>query len=617
MNAKWFRSTAAKQHVFGWGSYLAGVMVLVIASTAWTVEVDPASSADDADIRTTANAATVELGEQAKPWDYDPYRVLIWIATQDPRADATVIGPALRADLMRDFAAVWRFEIANAPAAVRLAADRAMADLNFEALVASDPVIAVKRNHPDAIRIRYLADVSRYVGRVNGTGGRIEDVKARAVNGRESLSGVADKFFAVDGDAMAVVDSWADPATEAVLLERGLAMTLTDPEPNLIELHIEGLVGNQLDVYDKIFIVKIDRDELQRELSVVELEVMMRYFGPEVEESLGPAADLPAAVGRAVTRAFSPTVRIDDAGTRSAQTLVRAGGLIVDPDSPAAISAGDVLMPMVRKNDRNGRPVSFGRVDWAYLLVTEMDGPKAKADIYAGRVGGIQGRKNRRTFRTARKVDPIGDSTLLRLHARGNPDEPLVGYEVYDKEFDSKSMTLVGRTDWDGRLRVEATETPLRLLYVKNGGAVLARLPLVPGAMPVAIADLGGDDVRLRAEAYIRGVQSAIVDLVAIRELFKARIKLRLEQGKKREAQDLLLKLRDQPTNQRLADDMGKKQSMFLKDVGRNQSQRRQIDEMFADTRELLSKHIGPRLIRELEAAVSRGTWPAESPSEE
>jgi hypothetical protein len=108
-------------------------------------------------------------------------------------------------------------------------------------------------------------------------------------------------------------------------------------------------------------------------------------------------------------------------------------------------------------------------------------------------------------------------------------------------------------------MRVEPSEDRLRLLYVKNGGAVLARLPIVPGLHALDVADLSGDDTRLQAEAYIRGVQNAIIDLVAVRELFKARIRLRLERSEMPKAEALMVALRDQPSNEVLANDMGKK----------------------------------------------------------
>ena len=161
------------------------------------------------------------------------------------------------------------------------------------------------------------------------------------------------------------------------------------------------------------------------------------------------------------------------------------------------------------------------------------------------------------------------------------------------------------RTDWNGRLVIERTGEPFRLLYVKNGGAVLARLPLVPGLHDRDVADLSGDDMRLQAEAYIRGVQNAIIDLVALRELFKARIRLRLQKGEMEKAEVLMNALRDQPSNEKLASDMGKRQAVYLKALGpRNANQRRKVDEMFTTTRELLSKHINPKLVRDLESLM-------------
>ena len=228
-------------------------------------------------------------------------------------------------------------------------------------------------------------------------------------------------------------------------------------------------------------------------------------------------------------------------------------------------------------------------------------------EFYSGRSGGLQGRKNNRTHRMALRVRATQDETMLRLHAQGDADFPLIGYEIYEKELRSKSMDFIGRTDWNGRLWIERNKDPLRLLYVKNGGAVLARLPLVPGLEPTAVADLKGDDLRLQAEAYIRGVQNSIIDLVAVRELFKARIQMRLTRGEMEKAEDLMLALQEQPSNEGLATDMGKKQAVYLKLLGsRNANQRRMVDQMFSTTRDLLSKHINPKLVRDLEGDMVR-----------
>jgi len=193
---------------------------------------------------------------------------------------------------------------------------------------------------------------------------------------------------------------------------------------------------------------------------------------------------------------------------------------------------------------------------------------------------------------------------MLRLHLQKDPSTPMIGYELYEKELKSTKMTFVGRTDWDGRLRITPTDYPFRLLYVKNGGAVLARLPIVPGLHQLDVADLSGDDVRLQAEAYIRGVQNSIIDLVAVRELFKARIRLRLERGEMEKAEALLTALREQPSNEQLANEMGRRQTNFNTILARKANQRAKVGEMFKTTRELLTTHINDKLVRDLDAEV-------------
>lgn len=376
----------------------------------------------------------------------------------------------------------------------------------------------------------------------------------------------------------------------------------------MIVPRISDLVGEIIENYDKVFIVSVVNQRSPTEVEVVEFDTLMRHFGPVAKVKSFNRSFLPRAVALGLTKAFGPMVRIENAGQRSALGLVRAGGLVREKDresSPAWIRVGDVLEPMTRKNDRNGDPIMIGPLDWAYLHVTELDGHNdrnVQMDFYSGRGGGLQGRKNKRTFKTALKVRPQLDSTEMRLHLQRDPGFPLIGYELYQKDLESGDMTFVGRTNWNGLLVVEPSDERLRLMYVKNGGAILARLPIVPGLYPRVVADLSGDDIRLQAEAYIRGAQNSIIDLVAIRELFKARILLRLERGEMEKAEELLTALRDQPTSEGLYGAIGKKQQEFINLLGtKNANQSRKVDEMFSNTRDLLQKHITPKLVQDLE----------------
>lgn len=588
------------------------MLVLLLATVVWTASgssivraQDESVAADDPE--SLEEPPPVDPRDQ-EPWDYSPYRVKIWIASHDPRFTAETLRESLTKYLDRDFNALWRMSIEDAPAPVATAAFRSMDDLSFDLIAASDPVIAVKRDHEDAIRIQSVRSLPLYVDKVPTTEGMKADVLRRAEEfGDPELGGTAAKLEVFDGDAVALAETWNDSETEVLLLTRGQAMQLKEPTAKILPLPVTGLVESAVNQFDKIFVVRIDEQAESASVAVAEMETLMRMFGAVVTTPFASNYELPSVVGHAITRAFSPMVRIDEAGQKTATAMIRAANLIMDSESPANVAVGSVLQPMIRKNDRNGKPIAIGRIDWAYLIVNEKEGPNVKMDYYSGRAGGLQGRKNKRTFKMAMLLDPLRDETLLRLHVKGRDDLPLIGYELYERELTGKDMTFVGRTDWNGRLPIKKTDDPMRLLYVKNGGAVLARLPIVPGLTPLEVADLTGDDMRLQAEAYIRGVQNAIIDLVAIRKLLAARIRLRLKKGQMKEAEDLLNALRNQPTNEQLADDMGRSQGVFLKEIGtRNFNQRRKVDLMFKETREMLGKQISPALIRDLESDVQR-----------
>lgn len=542
--------------------------------------------------------ATIEV-----PWDFSPYRVQVWIASDDQRIRAANLAQPLAEFLDRDFMSVWRLSIDDAPLAVRAIAARGLGRVTYDSITSADPVIALKRNHNDAPRIRFAADVATYVKNVYGTSGRIAEVLQRGREaGNESLHGVAKVLRAVDGDALVVAEKWEDSAVEAIVTNRGMAKSLKDPPAKIIALPLKNLAAETIEASDKLFIVHVATERLPWTVSVVELDCLMRNFSVVHRRSVSSPSLLVSVMGQAITEIFAPLVRIEDAGAKTAKGLVRAHGLITDPNSPASVFQDDFFVPMTRKNDRNGDPVQIGPLDWAYLHVKEVDGPRLEMDYHAGKSGGLQGRQNKRTFRTATRVRPLDDSTTIRLHAQRNPSAPLVGYEIYERGLSSTEMNFVGRTDWNGRIEIPKSDLAMRLLYVKNGGAVLARLPVVPGQSAFEVADLFGDDQRLRAEAYIRGTQNSIVDLTAIRQLLAARIRLRLEAGQLAEAEELLQTLKDEPTYEKIAGDMGRK---LLQLKGRNSGEQAKIDRMFAQTREMLVKNISPGLISEMEEAVA------------
>lgn len=550
--------------------------------------------AKEMDSKTDPELATVET-----PFDYDPYKVLIWWVCDDPAMPVEIIADELAMNLERDFFALWRTTIQTAPPSVATLARRDLSRLSYQSLIAADPVFAVRRDHPEANRLRTFNNMIEFVETISTDRWRrdamINTLQSANPTAGEQLGGK----FAISNEPIDQV--WKRDGTEAVLTSRGIAESFDEPKAKLIDPPAGDFVANQIEPFDKIFIVRLSTDSPQPEVTVVEMDRLMRHFGAPIVEPVGELVTSRIdVVASAIRESFRPIVRIEEAGRKTASGLVRGGGLIVEDDNPGRIQVGDILEPMLRKEDRNGVPFVVGPLDWSFLVTTKADNRLVDMDFWSGRTGSLQGRKNNRTYRHGLRVKPRGRGSELRLHAKGDVDQSLVGYEIYDKDLETDKTSFVGRTDWKGTLQIEPSDGPFRLLYVKNGGAILARLPIVPGLHQRDVANLVGDDERLQAEAYIKGVQNSIIDLVAVRELFKARVQLRIERGEIDKAEELMLALSQQPTSRELNDAIGKRKVVFLKSI-ENKSQLKKVDEMFSTTQDLLGKFINPKLVQDLE----------------
>ena len=83
----------------------------------------------------------------------------------------------------------------------------------------------------------------------------------------------------------------------------------------------------------------------------------------------------------------------------------------------------------------------------------------------------------------------------------------------------------------------------MRVLLIKDGSALLGKLPVVPGLERQLLAPVPNDDQRLAAEGFINGLQEELLDLVAHEKILAVMIQTRIEKKRFDEATDL-----DRPT---------------------------------------------------------------------
>ena len=369
---------------------------------------------------------------------------------------------------------------------------------------------------------------------------------------------------------------------------------------------------------DKLYLVavtKVDGDYLVR---AREIDLRTREVGPSIERRISSLPAIPLAAWDAITESFVPLARIETVleKERKVSARVRAGGLIIDPASPALIQPGDALRPVIRRNDRNGEPIKGGLqvLPWTVLSVLSRTDSLLDCSVASGFRTPIPARAGARMERLAVLSRPRFSATRVVLQSRGKDSHPLPGYEVFVKGVDDKPTELLGVTDWRGAIDVARGDAPVQTLYVKNGNQLLARLPLVPGDLSVATATIIEDDYRLQTEGFVMALHGRVTDLVARREILTIRFRKRISEGKLADAETLLEEFRGLESRDELIKELDAQQGRIgQSETAIDKVTQKRIDKLLGEARTLLvSRYLDPEtknvLAKELEKAKTGAT---------
>jgi hypothetical protein len=254
-------------------------------------------------------------------------------------------------------------------------------------------------------------------------------------------------------------------------------------------------------------------------------------------------------------------------------------------------------------------------------MVRAIDEYLLDCEVLSAMSNPLAGRTSASVEKLGLRVRPWGESTNLKLSARGTRGQPLEGYEIFAKRplpkgsDETNTAVRLGLTDWRGVIDVPFGQQPLRLVYVKNGTHLIARIPVVPGYLPQVTLELPSDDKRLEAEAFVKGMESEVMDLVARREVLSVRIKRRLDQGDIESARRLLAEVKSFDTKDDMERMLAARQQAGLSSS--DEREQRRIDFLLRGTRILLSKYLGPNRLVALQQMVEQAENPAGLPAGE
>ncbi len=338
---------------------------------------------------------------------------------------------------------------------------------------------------------------------------------------------------------------------------------------------------------DKMLLVRLSFQEGAYKVAARDFDVRTQLFSAPHYDQVFHRSRLPDAILQTLLAAFAPLARVEE--VHGDKVTLRLCAAAIPTRDPAVETVFDksIFRPVVRS--RSGKTRRVMPIDWSYLIVESAEDSRLLTRLVTGLRTPLVSKRRGRIEQLALFVHPpIGDTTL-QLRTADKQERPLSGYQVYSHPVDSKETRLLGSTDVRGDFRVEPGDGGVRVLLVKSGGAIMARLPILPGLKPTALALVPDDQLRLQVEGVINGLQEELVDQIARRQVLISRIRARIKAGKMDQARQLLNELRRLRSQQDFTRELLVERQRRTSNDPRVQ---RQIDKMFDDTQTVINRYL-------------------------
>lgn len=364
---------------------------------------------------------------------------------------------------------------------------------------------------------------------------------------------------------------------------------------NIENVPLEALPEESLES-DKVLLLSVLPVTSGYQVAARELDVRTQIWSTPVQIPVWQAPKLCDAVFQALQEAFAPLGRVIVEGD-VVKLRLRAAGLPARDEGFAPVKRGDLFQPVIRYDDRQGNPLRINVTPWTFLSVERLSATSLECKLHSGLRSPLSGRRRGRVEQLALAVVPPHQPTRLTLTSRIDPQQLLAGYDIYAQSPSSKATKLLGRTDRQGSLMIQPGGYPLVMLLVKHGGALLARLPMVPGMEKEMVAQIYNDDQRLKAEGFLLGFEQELIDAVTLCQVMLVQAQARLKDNKLEEADTLIRQLRDLKTRDQFARELEQQKD---KTFSADEIVQRRIDEMFANTQKALRECLDPKPIEQL-----------------
>ena len=365
--------------------------------------------------------------------------------------------------------------------------------------------------------------------------------------------------------------------------------------------------------HDKLFLIAVTHRDLRLggnatvgwSATISEWDLRTRNFGENRRVDVAQLSQLPEHLFYGITEMLTPLARVVRVDENRILLEERAGELLAMQDVLPVATSRQVMLPVMRTNDRDGHPLDIRRMDWTFLEIDQNSNGLLSTTMHTGLRSPINARVRPRHWQLALLAKPSNDHTTIRFVSYLSPngeqdrDMPLPICDILESVPGIKQAVLIGSTDSRGEFRIGTTGTPtnkpvpgwpVRLLYVRNGRNLIARIPVMPGIEPVLTAQVPIADATLHAESLVLGIQEEILDTVALRQILVSQAITFRQRSDRRGFDDTIIKLRRLKTREVYQAEL----SLLKMQLPDDPISRRRIETMLEQTHTLVQDSLPP-----------------------
>lgn len=354
---------------------------------------------------------------------------------------------------------------------------------------------------------------------------------------------------------------------------------------------------------DKLILLSIQATPDGCEISAREFDRYVARWGATLHRQTRQRDTIAEQTFVLLHRAIAPLAQLEtDADDVHVVNILLRGAELPRKGAEAhGVRPGDVLLPIFRRTTRTGELVPKGIqvVPWTFVETTEIkDDGTIIGRIYSGVRRPLGARRRGRVEQIGILLRADPGETIVHLVSRAKPDVSLAGYDVSTQKSSPDDLARVGLSDRHGRVRIRPGETAVQMVFVKHGGELLARVPIVPGDQREVVVPLPEDGVRLDAQNRLAALREELIDVVARRNILMARARHKIEAGEFKQAQELLTALDQLPGRSQFSQDLARERRLHRVNDPRVQGR---IDQLIKGTEAVLGPFLDAQPIRQLQ----------------